>query len=79
MIGLFVVLAWLLPVLAHAAYRATHRPYFDFVSVIHLIRKEDIPDHWPRWMAVDWGSEHPVMVIVAKDQETGHIIVEKCE
>lgn len=40
----------------------------------HVIPPEEIPDHWPKWRAVDWGFAKPWCCLwLAKDPDLGRI------
>ncbi len=47
---------------------------FDYDQ--HTINPPDIPEHWPRWRAIDWGFAAPFGCLwAARDPDTGRVIV----
>ena len=50
--------------------------FMDFDPDIHVIDPPMIPEHWPRWRAIDWGFAAPFGCLwAARDPDTGRVII----
>ncbi|MEK9723073.1 MAG: hypothetical protein VW405_06255, partial [Rhodospirillaceae bacterium] len=46
---------------------------FRLLSGVHLVEPAPIPDHWPRFRAMDWGFAKPFCVLWGAVDDAGHI------
>ena len=46
--------------------------YPEFSKDTHLIDIEEIPDHWPRYISIDFGSSHPFCALWVAEAPAGY-------
>lgn len=49
--------------------------YWNWSQGVHVFKSFEVPDHWPRFLAMDWGLADPCAALLFASDERGNVFV----